>query len=48
MWWRSAARRTLAGDEIMAMIKKGQVHNIDGCDMLAQSIFIAELFQITA
>ena len=29
------ARRALAGYEIMAMIRKGQVHNIDGRDMLA-------------
>jgi transposase-like protein len=32
------ARRTLAGYEAMAMIGKGQVHNIDGQDMQAQTI----------
>ncbi len=37
------ARRTLAGYEVMAMISKGQVHNIGGRDMPAQAAFIAEL-----
>jgi transposase, IS6 family len=40
------ARRTLAGYEAMAMIRKGQVHNIDGLDMRAQTVFIANLFQM--
>src|SRR5215211_7537430 len=43
-----AARRTLAGYEGMAMIRKGQVQNIGGCDMRAQAAFIAGLFGIAA
>ena len=39
------ARRTLAGFEAMAMIRKGQVWKIGGRDMMAQAGFIAELFQ---
>ena len=39
--WRP--RRTLAGFEAMAMMRKGQVRNIDGGDMRAQAISIAEL-----
>ena len=42
------ARRTLAGFEAMAMIRKGQVQNIGGSDIRAQASFIAELFQIAA
>ena len=42
------ARRTLAGYEVMAMIRKGQVHNIDGLDMRAQTVFVATLFQMAA
>jgi transposase, IS6 family len=42
------ARRTLAGYEAMAMISKGQVHNIDGHDMQAQSAFVAGNFRIAA
>ena len=42
------ARRTLAGYEAMAMIRKGQVCNIGGRDMKAQAAFIADLFQIAA
>jgi transposase-like protein len=42
------ARRTLAGYEAMAMIRKGQVRKIDGRDMGAQTTFITELFQIAA
>jgi IS6 family transposase len=42
------ARRTLAGYEVMAMIRKGQVHNIGGRDMRAQAAFIAELFEVAA
>jgi transposase, IS6 family len=38
------ARRTLAGYEAMAMIRKGQVHNIGGHDMQAQTVFVASLF----
>lgn len=40
------ARRTLAGYEVMAMIRKGQVHNVDGNDMQAQTAFVDSLFQI--
>jgi hypothetical protein len=40
------ARRTLAGYVEMAMIRKGQVHNIDGRDMQAQRIFVAGLFNV--
>src|SRR3954447_12227606 len=42
------ARRTLAGFETMAMIRKGQVQNIGGSDIRAQATFIAGLFQIAA
>ena len=42
------ARRTLAGYEVMAMIRKVQVHNIGGRDMRAQAAFIAELFEVAA
>jgi len=42
------ARRTLAGYEVMTMMRKGQVRKIGGCDMGAQAIFVADLFQIAA
>jgi transposase, IS6 family len=42
------ARRTLAGYEAMAMLRKGQVRNISGNDITAQATFIAGLFQIAA
>jgi transposase-like protein len=42
------ARRTLAGFEAMAMIRKGQVRYIGGNDIRAQSSVIAGLFQIAA
>ncbi len=42
------ARRTLAGFEAMAMIRKGQIRYIGGNDIRAQSSFIAGLFQIAA
>src|SRR4051794_23283485 len=42
------ARRTLAGYEGMAMIRKGQVRNIGGVDMRAQATFVAGLFGIAA
>jgi len=41
-------RRTLVGFEAMAMIRKGQIRNIGGNDIRAQSKFIAELFQVAA
>jgi transposase-like protein len=40
------ARRTLAGFEAMAMIRKGQVHNIGGHDMQAQTTFVAMIFAL--
>ena len=40
--------RTLAGYEAMAMIRKGQVHNVGGCDMQAQAAFVAGLFKVAA
>ena len=42
------ARRTLAGYEAMAMIRKGQVHNVGGRDMKAQTAFVAGLFGVAA
>jgi IS6 family transposase len=42
------ARRSLAGYEIMAMIRKGQLRKVGGRDMRAQSVLIAELFQTAA
>ena len=42
------ARRTLAGYEAMAMIRKGQVYNISGRDMRAQAVFVADLFGVVA
>jgi IS6 family transposase len=42
------ARRTLAGYEAMAMMRKGQVRGVGGRDMQAQTAFIAGLFQIGA
>jgi len=42
------AKRTLAGYEAMAMIRKGQVHTIGGRDMRAQAAFVAGLFELTA
>ncbi len=42
------ARRTLAGYEAMAMIRKGQMRKVGGRDMRTQATFVAELFQGTA
>jgi IS6 family transposase len=42
------ARRTLAGYEVMAMIRKGQVHHIGARDMQGQTAFVAALFVIAA
>jgi transposase-like protein len=42
------ARRTLAGYEVMAMMRKGQVQQVGGRDMRAQATFIAKLFGATA
>jgi IS6 family transposase len=42
------ARRTLAGYEAMAMIRKGQVRNIGGRDIKGQARFIAMLFEVAA
>jgi IS6 family transposase len=42
------ARRTLAGYEAMAMIRKRQVRNISGRDIRGQAKFIARLFNVAA
>ena len=42
------ARRTLAGYEAMAKIRKGQLRNVDGSDIRAQAEFISGLFQVAA
>jgi transposase-like protein len=42
------ARRTLAGYEVMAMVRKGQVQQIGGRNMRAKATFIAKLFQVAA
>src|ERR1700720_1915496 len=42
------ARRTLAGVEAMAMIRKRQVRNINGSDIRGQATFIADLFDSAA
>ncbi|MFC7557095.1 DDE-type integrase/transposase/recombinase [Pseudoroseomonas wenyumeiae] len=42
------ARRTLAGYEAMAMIRKGQAHEVGGRDMRAQATCVAQLFQVAA
>ncbi len=42
------ARRTLAGYEAMAMIRKGQARNIDRHDIRAQTAFVAGIFKIPA
>ena len=42
------ARRTLAGYEAMAMVRKGQVWKVGGRDMKAQTAFVAELFDLAA
>lgn len=44
----TTARRTLAGYEAMAMVRKGQVHDIGGRDMHTQTAFAANLFQSAA
>lgn len=41
-------RRPLVGYEVMAMIRKEQVHSIGGRDMQAQVAFVVWLFEITA
>jgi IS6 family transposase len=42
------ARRTLAGFEAFAMIRKGQIRNLGGRDIRAQAAFVASLFEIAA
>jgi transposase-like protein len=42
------ARRTLAGYEPMAMIRKGQVRDVGGRDMPAQATFVTKLFHAAA
>ncbi len=42
------ARRTLAGFEIMNMIRKGQIHDVNRGDVVAQRDFFAQIFEIAA
>ena len=42
------ARRTLAGYEVTAMVRKGQVRRIGGRDIGAQATFVTELFDVAA
>ena len=42
------ARRTLAGIEAMAMIRKGQIRHIERNNIKAQGMFVIGLFQIAA
>src|ERR1700722_10406166 len=42
------ARRTLAGFETMAMMRKGQLQQIDGHDIRGQAVVIADLFDSAA
>ena len=42
------ARRTIAGYEILAMVRKGQVTAIPANEMPAQATFIANLFDVAA
>src|SRR6202030_2684517 len=42
------ARRTLAGFETMAMMRKGQLRRIDGHDIRGQAVVIADLFDSAA
>ena len=42
------AKQALTGYEAMAMIRKGQVHNVGGCDMRAQAAFVVGLFGVAA
>jgi transposase, IS6 family len=42
------AWRTLQGYEVMHMIRKGQVQEVDKGDSLSQAVFIARLFSLAA
>ena len=44
----NTARRTLKGYEAMAMIRKGQIQNVDRNDVIGQISFIHEIFGIAA
>ena len=44
----ATARRTLAGYEVLAMVRKGQVLAVPANDMAAQSTFVAALFGAAA
>ncbi|XHX79294.1 MAG: IS6 family transposase [Stenomitos frigidus ULC029] len=44
----NSARRTLSGIEAMAMIRKGQVKEINKGDSVSQSKFVEELFGVSA
>lgn len=43
-----SAKRAVAGYEAMAMVRKGQVHNVYGRDMQAQAAFVTTLFEVAA
>jgi transposase-like protein len=43
-----AARRTLAGYEVMAMVRKRQLRKTDGHHIRTQARFVSELFQFAA
>ena len=40
------ARRTLRGIEVLSMIRKGQIRGVAKGDIVAQNIFVGELFGI--
>ncbi len=42
------ARRTIAGDEILARVRKGQVAAMPANDMPTQATFIARLLRVAA
>ncbi|NJN04587.1 MAG: DDE-type integrase/transposase/recombinase, partial [Leptolyngbyaceae cyanobacterium RM1_1_2] len=44
----NSARRTLKGYEAMAMIRKGQIQNVDRNDVTGQISFIHQIFGIAA
>ena len=42
------AHRALRGMEAMNMIRKGQIKGVAKGDIVAQNVFVAELFEIAA
>ncbi len=48
MWPRPIVRRTLAGYEAMAKVRKEQVPKVAGRKMRAQASFVAILFRVAA